>query len=611
MISRGIILVTFLGVSIPLFSQTHAVDSMRRLVATLSDPFLKMEQYYRIGANLYEVDFDKGSLYADSAHSVALQLNRKDWLWKTYVLKALMIDDPGRRDEAIGFHEQGLKVVREIGFEEGIRIQLVNLGGMYQEKGDLNKALDYYRQARQTLTIDSTPKLKETRITLHKNIGQILKDKNQLEEAVKEYLEGVSLCKKYGVTKSLWGFYNNLATLYGRMGDQKAKIQYCREGLKVVPPNNVFITTLWNNLANGFMHLGRLDSAAWYYQKSLQHPKVSKPSQIAAYNGLAQVRNLEGKHQEAYDWATKALPLALENEDPMEVVKTHTKLGRSLVGLKKYPEAIEVLMKAKEIIKENRNYSFLEEKSIIDFYLARAQLLEKGDEGTSELIDDFSKARDSLFNQNMANTIEGYRIKFETRQKEDSLRILQNENVIHQLKNRQNRQLLGGMALITLLLAAILGLTWRNLRYARREKAFLADKYEELKLANENLLNKVAEAGSNGHSQKALREQTITLTNKEKTKLQLKEIIYLEAQGNAVIIHTPDAEYWDWQRLKHYKKLLPQLLFVQIHRSFIVNRHEVRGYTANRVIMKAGEELPLGGSFQQQVQAQLQEESFA
>ncbi|MBK8702544.1 MAG: tetratricopeptide repeat protein [Saprospiraceae bacterium] len=195
MISRGIILVTFLGVSIPLFSQTHAVDSMRRLVATLSDPFLKMEQYYRIGANLYEVDFDKGSLYADSAHSVALQLNRKDWLWKTYVLKALMIDDPGRRDEAIGFHEQGLKVVREIGFEEGIRIQLVNLGGMYQEKGDLNKALDYYRQARQTLTIDSTPKLKETRITLHKNIGQILKDKNQLEEAVKEYLEGVSLVK--------------------------------------------------------------------------------------------------------------------------------------------------------------------------------------------------------------------------------------------------------------------------------------------------------------------------------------------------------------------------------------------------------------------------------
>ncbi|MBK8702546.1 MAG: LytTR family transcriptional regulator [Saprospiraceae bacterium] len=93
--------------------------------------------------------------------------------------------------------------------------------------------------------------------------------------------------------------------------------------------------------------------------------------------------------------------------------------------------------------------------------------------------------------------------------------------------------------------------------------------------------------------------------------MQLKEIIYLEAQGNAVIIHTPDAEYWDWQRLKHYKKLLPPSLFVQIHRSFIVNRHEVRGYTANRVIMKAGEELPLGGSFQQQVQAQLQEESFA
>jgi DNA-binding LytR/AlgR family response regulator len=59
--------------------------------------------------------------------------------------------------------------------------------------------------------------------------------------------------------------------------------------------------------------------------------------------------------------------------------------------------------------------------------------------------------------------------------------------------------------------------------------------------------------------------------NKEIHTVTLNQILYIEANGDYVLIHTEGSKYLKDRTMKYWETHLPDDLFVRIHRSFIIN----------------------------------------
>lgn len=73
-------------------------------------------------------------------------------------------------------------------------------------------------------------------------------------------------------------------------------------------------------------------------------------------------------------------------------------------------------------------------------------------------------------------------------------------------------------------------------------------------------------------------EKTERIVVKTGTKIQVipvDALLYLEAQDDYVMLHTAEGKFLKQQTMKHYESTLDSAVFVRIHRSYIVNVHQV------------------------------------
>ncbi len=92
-------------------------------------------------------------------------------------------------------------------------------------------------------------------------------------------------------------------------------------------------------------------------------------------------------------------------------------------------------------------------------------------------------------------------------------------------------------------------------------------------------------------------------------KVLLTDIAYLEADGAYVYIYTlKNTKYLIRKSLLEFKDLYPSA-FLRIHKSILINKQHIQGYTSQSVQIN-GQKLPLGRAFKQQFIMQIKETTF-
>lgn len=81
--------------------------------------------------------------------------------------------------------------------------------------------------------------------------------------------------------------------------------------------------------------------------------------------------------------------------------------------------------------------------------------------------------------------------------------------------------------------------------------------------------------------------------------LNTDEIIYLQAYGDYVRIFTRDQTLMPKEKLMILKRQLPDY-FIQIHRSYIVNRYEIK-YLEGNMVQVASNKIPVSDSYRSQL----------
>lgn len=69
-------------------------------------------------------------------------------------------------------------------------------------------------------------------------------------------------------------------------------------------------------------------------------------------------------------------------------------------------------------------------------------------------------------------------------------------------------------------------------------------------------------------------------------ELPIDEINYIESEGNYLLLHTDHNVYKYRSTIKQIMELLPQTMFIQTHRAFIVNKRKIEKFNLQNLIIK-------------------------
>lgn len=112
---------------------------------------------------------------------------------------------------------------------------------------------------------------------------------------------------------------------------------------------------------------------------------------------------------------------------------------------------------------------------------------------------------------------------------------------------------------------------------------------------------------SNGNGSKEIKANTKELLIKDAifirdkgclTKIKFSNILYLKGDGNYTTLVTQKKVYSLRNILKEFEEILPQDLFLRIHKSFIVNLQEIITISPKEILM-GEDKVPVGRTYYQ------------
>lgn len=92
---------------------------------------------------------------------------------------------------------------------------------------------------------------------------------------------------------------------------------------------------------------------------------------------------------------------------------------------------------------------------------------------------------------------------------------------------------------------------------------------------------------------------------KETVTVLLADILYLEAEGNYIMLHTKQAAYRIRETMTHVERALAPKGFVRIHKGFLVNQEAVFRIGNDEITLENGAVLPIGRSNKEQTKETL------
>ena len=94
--------------------------------------------------------------------------------------------------------------------------------------------------------------------------------------------------------------------------------------------------------------------------------------------------------------------------------------------------------------------------------------------------------------------------------------------------------------------------------------------------------------------------------DKKVHKVNLDDILYIEAAGDYIKIMTESGQYMVNDTLKSLQEELPPVQFIRVHKSYIISRSKIKFFEGNYV--KVGNaDIPIGNSYKEEISTRLKE----
>lgn len=89
--------------------------------------------------------------------------------------------------------------------------------------------------------------------------------------------------------------------------------------------------------------------------------------------------------------------------------------------------------------------------------------------------------------------------------------------------------------------------------------------------------------------------------NKTYVQINYRDVLYIKADGNFVQIVTSDQMYMPTGTITKLEEKLKADVFLRVHRSYLVHRGAIAKVTKNDVILRGGQEIPIGDQYRSKI----------
>ena len=304
---------------------------------------------------------------------------------------------------------------------------------------------------------------------------------------------------------------NLLGIIHVRLGDFKTAVEYAKRcvdiDIRLNDPDRV--SSSLNTLAGAYMAANQPQDAERYILRGLEYAeRAGNPSRKAVLLGMAsEIYYKLGDYSKSVDYADRAYRLdSIGGREAKMAVRLSQK-GTALVGLKKYAEAEQVLLKAIAGLRASGNVHSLaidlnqlgflmlrqdREREAVGYFSQAASLFGKmGDlynlvnshKGLYESywlinpdsarieLEHFNALRDSLYSTATADALARYKTEFDT----DRLR-----EEVEQIHSARHRDIVVGVCVLAVVVLAAVAIHRRRMRRYRAEMLALIRDVESL-----------------------------------------------------------------------------------------------------------------------------------
>lgn len=374
--------------------------------------------------------------------------------------------------------------------------------------------------------LDSIAKKENNRLAtayVHHVKGIIDEQMGDNESALSNYSEGISLAEKAQDSNAKSRIRMALSNFYINRSEFQKSIETCQKGIAEALAVSDFETAsqFYNNLSLCHSYMREYEKALAYSDKSIElKQKTSNEDGLAnAYLNKGLILTSKGNYENGFDYYAKAEAIYLKQSNYVSLTQTYINYGWDYTDLKQFGKARNYLTKAMLYAEKSgdkirqagvwntlgyyyknagRNDSVayalekglhlsLEAKNKRNTLIAYQELAShyQTTGNTKPALDYLNKAfqlKDSIFEETKIQQAQALNARYETRQKEEQIKLLHAQQQNNELTIQKQRLTLLAvlLAVATLfLMAYLLFNRYRKKQKARKEQELLAQKEAE------------------------------------------------------------------------------------------------------------------------------------
>jgi tetratricopeptide (TPR) repeat protein len=180
----------------------------------------------------------------------------------------LLYHDKGDWDRAIGYYERSLAIKERMGAEREMAATFSNLGNVYQDKSEWDRAIEYYERSLEIMERVGAVHLVAR---IFNNLGSAHQAKGEWERAMEYCERSLEITQKIGDEYVISRTFNILGEVYRAKGEWERAMEYCKRSLAIREKmgDEYGMAYIYNNMALLYQAQGRLEEAIPLFEKSI------------------------------------------------------------------------------------------------------------------------------------------------------------------------------------------------------------------------------------------------------------------------------------------------------------------------------------------------------
>ncbi|QMU29929.1 CHAT domain-containing protein [Adhaeribacter radiodurans] len=270
--------------------------------------------------------------------------------------------EKGEYDKALTYYNKVLQIQRTLFGDDHLKLvdSYINLGNVYTSKAEYDKALAYFQksvQIRRSFLGNTHPDLAYSYFL----IGNIYFYKREFDKALDNHQKALkSRLAHFGkIHPEVANSYNSLGSVYQHKGEYDTALEYHLKALQmrrtIYGEKHLRTADSYNNLGSLYRVRGEYTKALEYLQKGLQIRratlKESHHSVSESYIRLGSLYQVTGEYEKALEYHQKALQgfLATFGKVHPAVADSYKELGNTYFDKGEYDKALENYQQTLEI----------------------------------------------------------------------------------------------------------------------------------------------------------------------------------------------------------------------------------------------------------------------